>query len=199
MTPFSARVHAAMDVAASAHHMQYRKDRDHQIPYVSHVFGVAYLLAEFDFEEEVVIAGLLHDILEDQPAFAPDVEQFGPRVIELVQHVTEDKNDAGGQLRPWGDRKRDYIAHIRTAPPAAKAISCADKIHNMQSILLALDRGGRVWESLKANRESQLDRMHNLRAALADGWSHPLLDRFDAVLRELELRASGGASERVGV
>ena len=80
------------------------------------------------------------------------------------------------------------MEHLRTAPVEARAISCADKIHNMQSILLALDRGGEIWGVLKASPEKQLERMRRLRKVLGEGWKHPILDRFDAVLAVLERR-----------
>ncbi|MCX6615524.1 MAG: HD domain-containing protein [Acidobacteria bacterium] len=188
MFSFTARIHEAIDTAARAHEDQARKDRDRHIPYVAHVFGVACLLAEFGFDEDIVIAGLLHDVLEDRPHFAAEVEQFGARVAGLVRVVTERKRDEAGNERPWAVRKEEYIERLRMAPPEAKAVSCADKIHNMQSILLALDRGGSIWHELKASPEKQVDRMRRLRAALAEGWQHPILDRFDAILGELERR-----------
>lgn len=177
-----------MDLAARAHDGQLRKDTDSRIPYVAHVFAVAYLLAEYGFEEDVFIAGLLHDVFEDQPEFMAEVEKFGERIASLVRAVSETKRDETGATRPWETRKREYIEHLRSAPPEAKAISCADKIHNMQSILLALDRGGNIWSGLKASPEKQIQRMRNLRLALADGWDHPILLRFDALLSELERR-----------
>ena len=194
MLPFTRRIHTAIDLAAGAHRDQARKDRDRRVPYVAHVFGVACLLAEFGFDEDVFVAGLLHDVLEDQPAYRQQVEDFGERVAGLVRAVTERKLDAAGRERPWAARKSEYIEHLRSAPAEAKAISCADKIHNMQSILLALERGGRIWEAMKAPPDQQLDRFRRLRAALADGWQHPILARFDAVLAELERRVQQTAS-----
>ncbi len=195
MLPFTRRIHMAIDLAARAHKDQARKDRDRHIPYVAHVFGVACLLAEFGFDEDVFVAGLLHDVLEDQPEWMPEVEQFGERVVRLVRAVSEQKRDGGGQERPWAVRKTEYIEHLRSAPEEAKAISCADKIHNMQSILLALERGPEIWRGLKASPPEQLDRLRRLRRALADGWEHPMLARFDAVFAELErcVRQATGA------
>lgn len=190
MLPFSRRVHKAIDLAARAHQGQSRKDRDIPIPYIAHCFGVACLLAEFGFDEDVFVAGLLHDVLEDQPECMPEVEQFGKQVAALVRAISERKLDAAGEERPWAERKSEYIEHLRGAPPEARAISCADKIHNMQSILLALERGGEIWSGLKAPPDKQLDRFRRLRAALADGWQHPILERFDAVFAELERQVS---------
>ena len=194
MLPFTRRIHTAIDLAAGAHRDQTRKDQDRRVPYVAHVFGVACLLAEFGFDEDVFVAGLLHDVLEDQPAYRQQVEDFGERVAGLVRAVTERNLDAAGQERPWAVRKSEYIEHLRSAPADAKAISCADKIHNMPSILLALERGGRIWEAMKAPPDQQLDRFRRLRAALADGWQHPILARFDTIFTELERRVQQTAS-----
>ncbi len=186
MITFSRRIHEALDLAARSHEGQARKDPDRHTPYVSHVVGVGFLLAEYGFDEDVVIAGLLHDVLEDQPEDIAAVEQFGDRVAGLVRAVSERKLDDSGNERPWRDRKGEYAEHIRHAPPDAKAISCADKIHNMQSILLAMSRGADIWGILKATPDEQLKRFRSLREALGHSWSHPILARFDAVFGELE-------------
>ena len=189
MLAFTPRLHRAVYTAALAHHGQFRKDQDAQIPYVAHVFGVAYILAEFGFDEDVVIAGLLHDVLEDQPQFAAEVAGFGERVHALVQGVTERKKDTGGADIPWADRKAAYIEHLRGAPPEVRALSCADKIHNMQSMLLALERAGdKIWGAMKAGPDKQLNRFRKLREVVGDGWQHPILDRYDATLQALERR-----------
>ena len=87
----------------------------------------------------------------------------------LVRAVTERKLDAAGEERPWAVRKSEYTEHLRSAPAEAKAISCADKIHNMQSILLALERGRPDLGRNEGPADQQLDRYRRLRAALADG------------------------------
>ncbi len=191
MVAFSPRIHEAIDFAARAHDGQFRKDPDRHTPYAAHVFAVGYLLAQFDFDEDVVIAGLLHDVLEDRPDFAGEMQRFGPTVMELVRAVSERKLDREGNERSWTDRKGEYVEHIRSAPAGAKAISCADKIHNMESILLALERGSAAWHELKATPEEQVKRMQRVRAALAEGWSHPMLERFDTLLAELERAVAG--------
>jgi (p)ppGpp synthase/HD superfamily hydrolase len=194
MVPFTPRIHEAIDFAARAHKPQTRKDPDRETPYVAHVFGVAYLIAEFGFDEDEVVAALLHDVLEDQPQDTTELERFGERVASLVRAVSEKKLDEEGHLREWEVRKREYIEHMRNAPEGAKAISCADKIHNMQSILLALDRGVDIWHDLNSTPGRQLLRFRRLREALSEGWSHPILERFDQIYAELERRAAAEQS-----
>ena len=75
--------------------------------------AVALMLDRAGFDEDVVIAGLLHDIVEDTTATFDDVAaRFGPAVAETVRHCSEVKLDAQGNKRPWIDRKRDHLAAL---------------------------------------------------------------------------------------
>jgi (p)ppGpp synthase/HD superfamily hydrolase len=178
---FTPRLHCALDLAARAHEGQVRKDPDVAIPHIAHVAGVAFILGSHEFDEDVVLAGLLHDVLEDSPRFARDVEGFGERVYRIVRQVSEAAKGA-----PWRERKVRYAEGLRDGWPEAKAVSCADKIHNMQSILLSVDRGHPVWPLLtNPDPVEQVQRLRWLRDALADGWDHPILAHYDATLARL--------------
>lgn len=89
------RLTQALNVATRVHDGHYRKATD--IPYTSHLFGVMYLASKqglsADVEEDVLIACLLHDTLEDVPEkyTAEQMEaDFGPRVLDIVLGVTKD-------------------------------------------------------------------------------------------------------------
>jgi len=189
MVAFTDRLHRALDLAALAHAGQARKDPGLAIPYVSHVCGVAFLLAAHGFEEDVVVAGLLHDVLEDSQEYAGELKAFGERVYRIVGPVSEAAKDA-----PWRKRKVRYANALREAWPEAKAVSCADKIHNMQSILLSIQRGRPVWPVL-TNQDplEQVQRLVWLREALAEGWDHPILAAYDATLDRLRPEARKAA------
>ena len=181
MLTFSPRIHRALDLSALAHNGQVRKDPDVAIPFVSHVMGVAFLLAGHGFDEDVVVAGLLHDVLEDSPHYTSELEAFGERVFGIVRQVSEATKDA-----PWRVRKVRYAQGLREAWPEAKAVSCADKIHNMQSILLSIERGSPVWPLLtNTDPLEQVQRLKWLRDNLAVGWDHPILATYDATLARL--------------
>lgn len=195
--PFTTRIHAAIDLAARVHESQYRKEPDLHTPFVAHVYGVALILARHGFGEDVIIAGLLHDVLEDQPGHRADVERFGPEVVTLVEWVTEQrKYDADGKKLPWAERKHAYNERMRSAPPEARAISAADKIHNMQSTLMVIERGHDPWAKLTGTRDEHLDRYRQLLAILRDGWEHPLLEHYCLVLQSLET-VPGGSDPRL--
>lgn len=152
---FSARLERAMRLAAQWHQGQTRRGSD--IPYVQHVFAVAMILDRAGFSEETVIAGLLHDAVEDTSATLEEITRhFGPEVAEIVQHCSEVKLDAEGKKRPWIDRKRDHLAALATSPRSAKAVILADKLHNLGSIAFDLSAGRPVWELFHAPREQVL-------------------------------------------
>src|SRR5438045_1481118 len=90
----------ALRFAAACHHGQFRRGCD--APYVEHVMGVALILDRLGFAEEVVIAGLLHDAVEDTAVTLEQVEaRFGAAVAETVGHCSEIKTDGAGRKRPW--------------------------------------------------------------------------------------------------
>ncbi len=105
------RLEKAMRWSALCHLGQTRKGSD--VPYFEHAAAVALILDRAGFDEDVVIAGLLHDVVEDTAATLEDVgARFGPDVREMVQGCSEVKLDAEGRKRPWIDRKRDHLAAL---------------------------------------------------------------------------------------
>ena len=141
--------------SALCHRGQTRKGSD--IPYFEHAAAVALILDRAGFDEDVVIAGLLHDVVEDTDARLEDVEaRFGPDVRERVRHCSEIKLDAQGRKRPWIDRKRDHLAALAGAPTAVWAVILADKLHNLTSIDVDLEEGRSVWSQFNAERTQVL-------------------------------------------
>ncbi len=149
------RLEEAMRFAAQAHAGQLRKGSD--TPYFEHVAAVGLILDRAGFPEDVVIAGLLHDVVEDTPvSFEELTTVFGATVSDLVRHCSEKKTDDSGHKRPWIDRKRDHIAALASAPVEARGIILADKLHNLISIELDLRDQRPVWSQFNAAREQVL-------------------------------------------
>lgn len=123
----------AVSFAVRAHGTQTRKGGD--IPYISHLLAVASLVLEAGGDEDMAIAGLLHDTIEDTEVSAADIESaFGPRVARIVEGCTDTDESP---KPPWRPRKERYIAHMR-APDTQEdvlAVSLADKLHNARSML----------------------------------------------------------------
>ncbi len=136
-------VNKAIRFAAQAHDGQKRKGTD--IPYLTHPFAVAMLLQQEGCAEDVVIAGLLHDVVEDTPVTIEQVEaEFGSRVAAIVLQCTDDATIAS-----WQARKQALLAKLKTAPLPVKYVACADKLHNISAIVTDYaEQGESLWVRL---------------------------------------------------
>jgi (p)ppGpp synthase/HD superfamily hydrolase len=185
----------AMLFAVRHHREQPRKGT--RIPYVAHLLQVAGLVLEAGGDEELAIAGLLHDAIEDAPAgHAARVRteiatQFGDRVLAVVEGLT----DADTHPKPpWEQRKRDYLAHLsRNADAGVLLVSSADKLHNVRAILRDLRTiGDAVWSRFAGGRDGTLWYYRALADAYQAAGGTPLSEDFSAAVTELESAAVHG-------
>jgi (p)ppGpp synthase/HD superfamily hydrolase len=125
--------------AARIHAAQRRKGTD--IPYVSHLMAVAGIVLEHGGDEQLAIAALLHDAIEDCGAEqeAEIAARFGPRIAAIVRDCT----DADVQPKPpWRARKEAYLAHLAHTGRDSLLVSAADKLHNARAIVADLRTHG---------------------------------------------------------
>jgi (p)ppGpp synthase/HD superfamily hydrolase len=141
-------IHEAIIFATQKHTGQVRKGTD--IPYIVHPMEVMQILTEGKCAEEVIIAGILHDTLEDTNTTPEEIrKKFGKQILEIVASETEDKS------RTWKERKKVAIDHIKTSSIESKLVCCADKLSNMRSTYADLKSiGNKVWERFNAKKES---------------------------------------------
>lgn len=157
MTPeaplYSPLIEAALRVAATAHHSQQRKGAG--VPYVTHVAGVALILARAGFcDERVLAAAILHDVVEDTEVTLKQLEADFPRdVTHLVAALSETKQDAAGGKRSWEMRKREHLEQVRGASLETRAITLADKLHNLETMLHDMQTGRVRFENFGAPPE----------------------------------------------
>jgi (p)ppGpp synthase/HD superfamily hydrolase len=137
--------------AEAAHRGQRRKD---DRAFIAHPVRVARLLAARGYDEEVVAAALLHDVVEDTSVTLDEVRaRFGARVAELVACVTEDPN------LPMGERKRAYREGVRRSPQDARAICAADKVCNVSDLHeAAIDSAEQVLARFAGGLDAQVKR-----------------------------------------
>ena len=179
---YSALIDDAMAFAAVAHREQMRKNPTVKIPYIQHAAMVGFILHTAGFDEEVVAAGILHDVLEDTATTRQDLEQrFGPRIAELVSSVSEQDKSL-----PWETRKALSLQRLSRAPEASLAIAAADKIHNINCIAGALEGGVPIWDVFKRGREQQMARFSRFLGFLQASWSHPLVEELSRALQRLK-------------
>lgn len=131
---YSYRIELAIKAASILHLDQKRKGKG-SVPYVSHLFSVAMLIADYVSDEDTIIAGLLHDTLEDTDYTSKELENdFGPRVFSIVKEVSEYTRNLG-EIPSWRERKKTYLENLKTASEAGLIVASADKIHNMRSVI----------------------------------------------------------------
>jgi (p)ppGpp synthase/HD superfamily hydrolase len=140
-------VHNAIIFAAQRHAGQMRKGTN--IPYITHPVEVMQILTTAGCDERVVIAGLLHDTLEDTPATAREIQElFGWDILEIVQSESEDKS------RSWKERKQVTIDRLSGDTTEAKLVCCADKLANLRSIYAdKQDIGDKLWGRFNAGKD----------------------------------------------
>ncbi|MFL9966144.1 HD domain-containing protein [Paraburkholderia sediminicola] len=147
----------ATGLALKLHATQLRKGT--QIPYTSHLLGVASLVLENGGDEEQAIAGLLHDAIEDVGAEAARTirELFGERVLRIVEGCTDGVPDSSGQKPDWRARKVAYLAHLEEADPDVLLVSASDKLYNARAVVTDLHAVGRaVFERFTAGESGTL-------------------------------------------
>jgi (p)ppGpp synthase/HD superfamily hydrolase len=145
----------AFEFAAAKHSKQTRKAST--IPYIAHLIGVASLVLEAGGDEDLAIAALLHDVVEDcggMPMLKEVRRRFGKRVAKVVEGCT----DADTYPKPpWRDRKEKYIARLKREDADTRLVSAADKLNNVRSILSDYRAiGESVWSRFNGGREGTL-------------------------------------------
>ncbi|MBM4013844.1 MAG: bifunctional (p)ppGpp synthetase/guanosine-3',5'-bis(diphosphate) 3'-pyrophosphohydrolase [Planctomycetes bacterium] len=178
------RLDLAVALALRAHGGQWRKGQE-GVPYVVHPLHVGVLLARHGQEVDVVAAGVLHDVVEDSEVTLPEiVARLGPRVGALVAEVSEEK------AHSWERRKQHTIDAIRGMSDGARAITAADKLHNLADLgqLLAARGAEPVWKLFKRGRGPTLDYYRRVHAELARWFPHPLTDALGQALAAVDAR-----------
>jgi (p)ppGpp synthase/HD superfamily hydrolase len=122
----TAAVEAALDFARAAHAGQHRKQNGH--PYIEHPIAVTELLIAGGFEDDVLVAAYLHDVIEKTATKPEEVEaRFGPHVTAIVAALTEDDSVGG-----YADRKRGLRDKALADDRAAIVVYSADRLANMR-------------------------------------------------------------------
>ncbi len=145
---YSPTLDRAVRFASAAHEGQRRKDRTQPTPLIAHPVMVALLVQRCGLPERAVIAALLHDVVEDTETPLEAIrEAFGPEVAALVAALTEPPKPM-----PWEARKEAYLASLRRLdhPPEVVAVSLADKLHNMRSMVESLERAAAEGRSVES-------------------------------------------------
>ncbi len=149
------RLQRAFRYAAEKHDGQTRKQT--AVPYLSHLMAVASLVLEAGGDEDMAIAALLHDVVEDcggMPRLREVKKQFGARVAKIVEGCTD---SFGEPKAEWIDRKKDCLREVRHADVDTRLVSASDKLHNVRTILSDYRKDGdAIWSRFSGKKEGTL-------------------------------------------
>jgi len=179
------RFERALIFATRKHSGQTRKGT--AVPYVAHLLIVAGLVLEAGGDEDLAIAALLHDVVEDCGG-APMLRQIRGRFGERVAHIVDGCTDTDLNLKPpWRQRKEDYLKRLRTADADVRLVSAADKLHNARSVLADYrEIGEAVWERFQGKRDGTLWYYRALLDEFRRRKTNPLINQLERVIVELE-------------
>ena len=186
------KIQKAIIEAATLHKDQVRKETP--IPFIVHPFSVATILSNYTEDEDIIIAGLLHDVLEDVPNYeAKKMERdFGERVYKIVKGVSEDKDpnekrEGKKTLEEWKRCKQGYIDNLKDDSFEVLMVSCADKIHNLLSMQEAYKECGEgLWERFSGPKDEQMWFYKEVLDILKQRLSNDIVKELEDAYEEME-------------
>lgn len=181
---YTYRIEQAIRAATILHKDQVRKGSI-PMPYVSHLFAVAVIVADYTDDEDTIVSALLHDSIEDTD-YTPDElqEDFGGKVKEIVLALSE-PDDTENSNQSWREQKKAYVRLLKNAPEEALLISAADKIHNMRSIVEEyFDDHPRFLAEFNGTLDDRVNQYQDMSNILNRRLKSDILSEFNHVFEE---------------
>ena len=196
VTGYSDAINHAFAFAAKHHDRQVRKGT--KLPYLTHPANVAVILTRYGRSSDTVVAGILHDVIEDcvRDGYTSEMlqqrigDKFGAKVLETVLNITYRRHDDDGVELSTEDRKADYLDRLSGASEEARWVCAADKVHNASSIVADLRRTvdpETVWSRFGGGKTATALWYRQVYERLrAVGFDAPIMAELDQVSSELE-------------
>ncbi|HVS59582.1 MAG TPA: HD domain-containing protein [Gemmatimonadaceae bacterium] len=200
---YSDVINHALAFAAKHHDRQVRKGT--KLPYLTHPANVAIILARYGRDNDTVVAGILHDVVEDcvRDGYTREMleqrigDKFGAKVLEAVLAITYRRHDDDGVELSGDERKTDYLERLATANEEARWVCAADKIHNASSIVADLRRTvdpETVWNRFGGGKSGTARWYRQVYEKLREvGFAAPIMTELDQISGEL-LKLGGSSS-----
>jgi GTP pyrophosphokinase len=179
-----------------ARHLHIDRRKGTGIPTMAHLMGVASLvigeagLADFPVTEDMVVAALLHDAVEDHGGALrlADIRQnFGANVARMVEGLSDSLAEDPNTKDPWEQRKQAYIDRVRVEPADVRLISVADKLYNARSIVEDYRViGPEVWRRFNRGRDLQIWYFETILEVFKSAGKSRIVDEFERVVVELK-------------
>jgi (p)ppGpp synthase/HD superfamily hydrolase len=196
ITGYSDRINHALAFAAKHHDQQVRKGT--RLPYLTHPANVAIILTRYGCDETTIVAGILHDVIEDcvTKDYTRDMleqritSKFGADVLDTVLAVTHRKHDDDGDEFSPEEKKEDYLSRLANAGTRARWVCAADKLHNASSIISDLQRTiqpDSIWTRFKVGKEGTIRWYRSVYERLrALGFDAPIMAELEQTVKALE-------------
>jgi (p)ppGpp synthase/HD superfamily hydrolase len=189
-----------------ARHLHIERRKGTSIPFMAHLLGVASLVmgeaghVPFQVTEDMVIAALLHDAVEDHGGL-PRLEDircnFGLEVARMVEGLSDTLVEDSSQKESWEERKQAYIDRLKIEPKDVQLVSASDKLYNARTVLDEYRViGPEVWKRFKRGREQQIWYFHELLRVFKSAGTNRIVEEFERVVENLEKLSSGEAAPR---
>jgi len=172
-------IHEAIIFATRKHAGQVRKGTD--IPYITHPMEVMQILTASGCTEDVIIAGVLHDTLEDTKTSPEEIlNLFGENVLKLVTAESEDKT------KTWKERKQATIESLTDSHNDIKMICLADKLSNLRSLYAEKDALGEIaWSKFNASRNEIEWYYRQVFMQVSSLWQTKMYQEYSILLNEV--------------
>ena len=160
-------------------HRGQRRKSDKDKPMVIHPINVANILREYNFDDNVIAAGYLHDTVEDTSTTLEDINKlFGEDIKSLVEGASEPDKSLS-----WEERKKHTIETIKTLDMRHKAVIAADKISNLEDLKILFEiKGEYDFSAFKRGFDDQKWYYTEVYNSLTLNDNHPMFDRLKELI-----------------
>ena len=145
----------AITFATKAHKDQMRKGSE--CPYILHPLEAAAIVATMTFDDEILAAAVLHDVVEDTETTISEIREFfGETVAGYVASESENKREELPADVTWKIRKQETLDHLKNVPIEIKMITLGDKLSNIRSMYRDYNTlGEKLWERFNQKDKSE--------------------------------------------
>ena len=208
---YSDRINHALAFAAKHHDRQVRKGT--RLPYLTQPANVAIILTRYGQDDDTVVAGILHDMIEDcvrenytKEMLAQRIaDKFGMPVLETVLAITQRNTGDDGVELSSEERRTDYLERLAVADERARWVYAADKLHHACTLVADLKRTidpNTIWSRFTAGKAGTIRWYRRIYDRLRDvGFDAPIMHELEGAVRELEQQLDeeiGAAPIRAG-
>ena len=196
ITGYSDRINHALAFAAKHHDRQVRKGT--RLPYLTHPASVAIILTRYGQDDDTVVAGILHDVIDDcvrenytKEMLAQRIaDKFGMRVLDTVLAITQRNTDDTGVELSSDERRQDYLDRLAGADERARWVYAADKLHHACTLAADVKRTidpNTIWSRFGAGKTGTVRWYRRVFERLKEvGFDAPIMRELEHAVKELE-------------